>query len=236
MDNGLQEVISAAVNGTGHRPAKETPKRRVPQLSVVATERPAPPEAETEEPRLDETTPNTVPNGTTFPPTSHLLGHGSLRLAFWICGFHDALMERQRNGDQLTEKEELLLSLSPRDFADIRPLVIETTLGRLDAVVNAPDLPVEAADLAAIHPMEAFALATLRNLSQRARETLLQDGPDAALALFGESAEVLEPLAIFRLVFSTALDLVESFERVVPVDAMVLSRLAEALDAEVDRI
>ena len=64
--------------------------------------------------------------------------------------------------------------------------------------------------------MEGFGLTTLRSLSRRARRTLEEDGPDAALSLFGQSAGVMEPLAIFRLVFTTALDLVESFERLVP--------------------
>ncbi|HET6307824.1 MAG TPA: hypothetical protein VFG12_11595 [Rhodopila sp.] len=229
MDNGLQDVISAAANSAGRKPAKSAPNRRVPQLSVVGTD---PSEAAASEPATD------VSRETTFrsAPAAGQLGHIGLRLAFWVCGFHAALMERHQNGEQLTKKEELLLTLSPDDFVGIRPHVIDMTLSRLDAVVNAPDLPAKPKDFAAIHPMEAFALTTLRSLARRARRTLEEDGPDAALSMFGESAGVMEPLAIFRLVFSTALDLVESFERLIPGDTSLLSRLAEALDSEVDRI
>jgi hypothetical protein len=235
MDNGLQDVISAAVNGPGRKPAKEGSGRRVPQLSVVGTERPT-----AREPAQEAEPAATVSPETAFraAPVGGIgqLGHSGLRLAFWVCGFHDALMERHRHGEQLTKKEELLLTLSPNDFAGIRPLVIDMTLSRLDAVVNASDLPAKPKDFCAIHPMEAFGLTTLRSLSRRARRTLEEDGPDAALSLFGQSAGVMEPLAIFRLVFTTALDLVESFERLVPSETALLSRLAEALDSEVDRI
>jgi hypothetical protein len=43
-------------------------------------------------------------------------------------------------------------------------------------------------------------------------------------------------LAIFQLVFTTALDLVEAFERLIPTEAKLLARLAEALDSEVEKI
>ncbi|HEX3575608.1 MAG TPA: hypothetical protein VHU42_13480 [Rhodopila sp.] len=235
MDNGLQDVISAAAVGAGRKSAKDAPARRVPQLSVVETEHPVPQDvAQAAEPAdmvSSESSFRAPPLGGGFQ-----LGHSGLRLAFWVCGFHDALMERHRQGEQLTKKEELLLTLSPNDFAGIRPMVIDMTLSRLDAVVNAPDLPAKPKDLGAIHPMVAFALTTLRSLSRRARRTLEEDGPDAALSLFGQGADVMEPLAIFRLVFTTALDLVESFERLVPTDTALLSRLAEGLDSEVDRI
>jgi hypothetical protein len=102
--------------------------------------------------------------------------------------------------------------------------------------MNSPALPADVEDLQNTHPMEVFALTTLRNLSRRARQALDAEGPDAALALFGQSTEVMEPLAIFQLVFMTALDLVESFERLIPAEASLLARLAEALDSEVDRI
>jgi hypothetical protein len=240
MDNGLQDVISAAANAAGRKPAKDATGRRVPQLSVVDTQRPPSSEAPLEATRYAPEPAGSVSNETILPAApvggSFQLGHSGLRLAFWVCGFRDALMERHRQGEQLTKKEELLLTLSPNDFAGIRPLVIDMTLSRLDAVVNASDLPAKPKDLSAVHPMEAFALTTLRSLSRRARRTLEDDGPDAALSLFGESGGVLEPLAIFRLVFTTALDLVESFERLVPAPTALLARLAEALDSEVDRI
>ncbi|MDR3535116.1 MAG: hypothetical protein P4L71_01325 [Acetobacteraceae bacterium] len=231
MDNGLQDVISAAVSRNGPKMGSGRTGRRAPQLSVVETESPAAQEAEAATIASTETTSRTAPAG-----GSSQLGDGGLRLAFWVCAFHDALMKRRAQGEELTENEEYLLELSPKDFAGIRPLVIDMTLGRLAAVVNAPDLPTEFDDLGTVHQMEVFALTTLRNLSSRARQTFETDGPDAALSLFGQSAEGLDPLAIFRLVFTTALDLVESFERIIPADAMLLSRLAEALDSEVDRI
>ena len=166
------------------------------------------------------------------------LGPGGLRLAFWLCGFHDALMERRRNGEQLTEGEELLVTLSSADFVGMRPLVVDMTLGRLETVVNEPGLLEQANVTGAGAPeaMEVFALTTLRNLSQRAGQLLQDEGPEAALALFGESRCVVEPLAIFQLVFTAALDLVEAFERMIPVEARLLVRLAEELDSEVERI
>jgi hypothetical protein len=166
------------------------------------------------------------------------LGVGGVRLAFWLCGFHDALMERRRHGEQLTESEELLIRMSRKDFAGMRPFVIGMTLDRLKALVNAPDLMLEANISAAGGPgaMEMFALATLRSLSQRACQLLQDKGADAALSLFGDNGDVQEPLAIFQRVFTTALDLVEAFERIIPTEAKLLARLAEALDSEVEKI
>ena len=240
MNNGLQEVISAAINGSGHKAARAAAARQVPQLSVVETGRPAALEPDPAPSASAETTfrvaqaetsARAVPAG-----ESDLLEHGGLRLAFWLSGFHDALTERRQKGEELTEQEELLLELSTKDFAGLRPFAIERTLGRLDAVVNAPDLFANADDPGTGHPMEAFALTTLRGLANHARQVLEEEGPDAALSLFGDSAGVVEPLAILRLVFSTALDLIEAFERIIPTEAVLLSRLAEALDSEVDRI
>jgi hypothetical protein len=239
MDNGLQDVISAAV-GAGRKVAKEPARRRVPQLSIVETGRSDAPATPAAAKVSSAAAFRTVPNETTprnpAPAAGAHLGQGGLRLAFWVCGFHEALMERRRQGQQLTEKEEFLLALSPKDFAGIRPLVVDMTLARFDAVMNSPALPADVEDLQNTHPMEVFALTTLRNLSRRARQALDAEGPDAALALFGQSTEVMEPLAIFQLVFMTALDLVESFERLIPAEASLLARLAEALDSEVDRI
>jgi hypothetical protein len=174
----------------------------------------------------------------TSPSETSQLGAGGVRLAFWLCGFHDALMERRRHGEQLTESEELLIRMSRKDFAGMRPFVINMTLDRLNALVNAPDLIGEAEASGADRPgaMEMFAVATLRGLSQRACQLLQADGADAALSLFGESGDVQEPLAIFQLVFTTALDLVEAFERLIPTEAKLLARLAEALDSEVEKI
>jgi hypothetical protein len=161
-----------------------------------------------------------------------------VRLAFWLCGFHDALMERRRHGEQLTDSEELLIRMSRKDFAGMRPFVIGMTLDRLNALVNAPELMVEAEISGAGGPgaMEIFALASLRSLSQRACQLLQEKGADAALSFFGANASVQEPLAIFQQVFTTALDLLEAFERIIPTEAKLLARLAEALDSEVEKI
>jgi hypothetical protein len=169
---------------------------------------------------------------------NHLLRPGGLRLAFSLCGFHDALMERLRQGEKLTESEDFLVRMAREDFAAMRPFVINMTLDRLNALVNAPDLTDEAETSGAngLGAMEAFALATLRSLSHRACQLLEKDGPDAALSLFGECSGVQEPLAVFQQVFTTALDLVEVFERLIPGEAKLLARLAEALDSEVEKI
>jgi hypothetical protein len=167
------------------------------------------------------------------------LGEGGIRLAFWLCGFHDALMERRRLGEPLTESEEVLIRLSSADFPGMRPVVVDMTLGRLDALVNSPEMLVEAAGPGETGPaaMEVFALATLRSLSERANQIFCDEGPDAAMALFGEtSSSVMKPLAIFQLVFTAALDLVEAFKRIIPTEAKLLIQLAEALDSEVEKI
>jgi hypothetical protein len=164
------------------------------------------------------------------------LGPNGLRLAFSLCGFHGALMERLRDGGKLTEREELLVTLARKDFASLRPFVIGMTLDRLNALVNAPDLTNEVAGADAPGALEVFAVATLRNLAQRACQMLQEDGPDAAFSLFGDVGGEQDPLAIFQRVFTTALDLVEVFERIIPTEAKLLARLAEAFDSEVEKI
>ena len=151
-------------------------------------------------------------------------------------GFHSALMERVRRGEALTEREELLVTVARKDFASLRPFVIGMTLDRLNALVNAPDLTREVAGADAPGALEVFAVATLRSLGHRANNLLQEDGPDAALSLFGEIEGEHDPLAIFQRVFTTALDLVEVFERSTPSKAKLLARLAEALDSEVEKI
>jgi hypothetical protein len=164
------------------------------------------------------------------------IGPNGLHLAFSLCGFHSALMERLRQGETLTEREELLVTLARKDFARLRPFVTAMTLDRLNALVNAPELTREVAGTDAPGALEVFAVATLRSLGHRASQLLQEDGPDAALALFGEIKGEKDPLAIFQRVFTTALDLVEVFERIAPAKARLLARLAEALDSEVEKI
>jgi len=251
MNNGLHEVISAAAQ---NRERKDR-DRPIPLLRAVVTEPAAiRPAAETPSEPVDRRKRRvstaaradkvTVASPDTSQPASSTttaaclgakLGDGGLRLAFWLCGFHDALTERQRRGERLTESEALLLAMSASDFAGLQNSIIDMTLGRLESLVNAPEF-VDDAHIAGTRPMELFALQTLRNLSQRARATLRQDGPDAALALFGEAGETRGPLAIFQRVFTTALDMVEAFERMIPGEAPLLMQLAEALDSEVEKI
>jgi hypothetical protein len=225
MNDGLQDVISAAVENAARKTAAEASGRRVPQLRAVETDRPA--------------TEAAAPIWTDSPFSGDgQLGRGGLRLSFWLCGFHAAMAERQGKGEPLTEQEQSLLALSGKDFAALRPLVINQAIARLQAVVNAPELVTQEADGAAAEPgaLDLFALDSLRRLARRARELLEEDGPDAALNLFGKGAGVQEPLAIFQMVFSTALGLVEAFEGLVPSDSRLLPRLGEALGSEIERI
>ncbi len=165
-----------------------------------------------------------------FPSADGGTGPGTLRLAFWLCGFHGALMERRQHGEKLTPSEELLVQMSSKDFANMRPMMIEMILDRLKAVLHDPQWTGQGG------PMERFAVATLGNLADRAGELFRDAGPDAALSLFGTAEAANEPLAIFQQVFTTALDLVEAFERIIPGKSKLLDRLAEALDSEVEKI
>jgi hypothetical protein len=222
MDAGSTVTFAAGPRSTVAKPAEQ---------HESITTRPA----TRASPRIGVTPMNVSLN---FSDASAQLGPRGLRLAFWLCGFHDALMERRRRGEALTESEELLVNLSSADLVGMRPFVVEMTLGRLHGVVNAPGLlkDAEATGPSSPGPMEVFALTTLRNLSQRACQALQEEGPEAALGLFGEAGCTLEPLAIFQLVFTAALDLVEAFERMIPTKAKLLVRLADALDSEVEKI
>lgn len=166
------------------------------------------------------------------------LGRSGLRMAFWLCGFEETMRERQRLGETLTAQEQSLLALARKDFVAIRPEVIELALERLQAVVSASAFVpgVEQLGEQAPGPMELFALETLRAFSQRASDLLRGEGPAAALLLFGDGNTVVEPLAVFQLVFTTSVGLVESFERVIAGEAKLLNRLGEMLGSEVERI
>ena len=224
MNDGLRDVISAAVEGAGRKILPDA-ARRGPQLRAVASDGAAP-----------DWTPATELETAVRPGVSggegEQLGRVGLRIAFWLCGFHEVLLERRRKGETLTEREESLLTLSARDFVGIRSTVVKMAISRLHAVLNAPDLVVEA-DTGA---MEIFALETLRNLSRRAQELFQQGDADTALALFGEAASLKEPLAIFQIVFTTALGLVEMYEQLIPKHSAMLARIAKALNSEVERI
>ena len=182
-----------------------------------------------------------------LPPASEIpaLGRAGLRMAFWLCGFHEVLLERQRAGERLSEREQSLLTLSLADFANIRPAIISAALWRFHDTVHDPAL-LTAANGVAVDPAdnpqavpthaELFALETVGNLASRARQTFETNGPDAALSLFGGDSLLQEPLAIFQSVFSSAVGLIEFFQRQAPVGQGLLVRLAEALNAEVGRI
>ena len=158
-----------------------------------------------------------------------------MRLAFWLCGFHEALVERQRQGDQLTPREESLLALARKDFVSLRPALVGMALSHLDGGVNDAGL-FAASDAGPQVAAEMFALATMRNLAATGRQTLQDTGADEALSLFGGDGTVQDPLAVFQLVFSATLGLVEAFDRVVPGGSKTLGKLAAALDAEIGKI
>ena len=168
------------------------------------------------------------------------IGRGGFRLVFWLCGFHNAFLERHRRGEQLTEHEEGLLALTHEKFKDIRLVVIRMALERLRAVVNAPALLAEIEAGASygkpLGTMERFALETLQGLSRRSLQLLQESGPDTAFSLFSEDADMQEPLAIFQQVFTTAIALVESFERLNTSDSKLLARLTATLGSEVEGI
>lgn len=216
MQDGLRDVITAAAAGGARQADLPSAAGRVTPLRAVD-----PPAA---------TTPPSLP----FLPDADHLGRGGLRLAFWLCGLQEALLERQRQGGRLTPREELLLALSRQDFISLRPTVTGMALAHLDAIVNdadlltAPEMPPVAAEL--------FALDTVRSLAARGAQTLRELGAEAALALFGGDGTVQNPLAVFQLVFSAALGLVETLQRLAPAGSETLSRLAAALDAEIGRI
>ena len=254
MNDGLQDVISAAIGASERKAAPEAPGRWAPQLRAVDTKRdgirnleplalaPAPEPAPT--PAV-ASAPAPAPASAPAPATEAFgetdqIGRGGLRLAFWLCGFHDAFSERRRRGEQLTEHEESLLALTRNEFIDIRSVVIKMALERLNAVANAPALLAEVEAGASrgkpLGTMEGFALETLRSLSRRALQLLQESGPDAAFSLFSEDAYMQEPLAIFQQVFTTAATLVESFERLNTSESKLLSRLAATLGSEVEGI
>ena len=156
MQDGLRDVITAAAAGGARQADLPSAAGRVTPLRAVD-----PPAA---------TTPPSLP----FLPDADHLGRGGLRLAFWLCGLQEALLERQRQGGRLTPREESLLALSRQDFISLRPTVTGMALAHLDAIVNdadlltAPEMPPVAAEL--------FALDTVRSLAARGAQTLREFG------------------------------------------------------------
>lgn len=226
MTDSLQEVISAAAevaadkaSWAGGIPRQVSLLRAVqtPQLATVRPARSAPP---------------STPSVTDPAP----LGRSGLRMAFWLCGFHATIRERQHRGETLSQRETSLLALSSKDFASLRPTVISMAIEHLTGVVGQFNRRDAAPSGRAPGEMEAFALESMGSLSSRASALLRDVGPDAALSLFGGDASVQEPLAIYQLIFSTVVSLAESFRPFVPRDAAVLQELIETLGSEVERI
>lgn len=226
MTDSLQDVIAAAVDGAADKagPADGV-SRRVPLLRAVQT------------PQLAAVRSAPAAPPPTYPLTDPApLGRSGLRMAFWLCGFHETIRERQQRGETLNQRETSLLALSSKDFASIRPTVIGMAIEHLKAVLGHYSRRDAAPGGRAPSEMEAFALESVCSLSLRASELLRDDGPDTALSLFGGDASVQEPLAIYQLVFSTVVSLAESFRQFIPKEAAVLQDLIETLGSEVERI
>ena len=220
MNDVLRDVISIAAEGSSRTAQRnESTRRAAPLQSVKPT--PAPADTNVKHPPAD----NSLVD----------FGRNSLRQAFWICGFHEVLLDRERRGERLSDQEQSLIALSRNDFKTIRPAVVEMALQHLHSVVHDaaflpgnPACPPSATDV--------FAIETLRRLAAHGRQTLRDAGPDAAMSLFGGGVAAIEPLAIFQLVFSAALNLLETFDRLTPEPSGVLAQLSHALDAEVGKI
>lgn len=211
MDDGLRDVLSIAAEGGSRASAPRAPT----SLRAVA--------------------PAEAPTGTgAQDPEMPQLGRGGLRQAFWLCGFHEVLREREKKGETLTEREQSLLTLSQSDFLTIRNTVIGLALQHLDAVVHGPCILSETGERQSV--TELFTVETLRNMVVHGRQAMHDAGPDAALSLFGGGEHTIEPLAIFQLVFSAAIGLVDTFARSTQAGSGVLARLSTALDAEIGRI
>jgi hypothetical protein len=227
MNDTLRDVITAAGDGAGRHASGPAVPRRVPKLRAVETD---PTEAPTPS-GFGATLTDDIP-----PAEEETLGRLGLRLAFWLCGFRNALLERGRQGEKPSEREESLLALSSRDFQHLRPLVIGMVLVRLHDVIHAPEFLPEAQAAAGASALEAFAFETLRNLSERGQQVAHKDGPDTALAMFGGAPGMQEPLEIFQTVFTAALALVEAFQEQLPANAKLLPQLAKALETEAQRV
>ncbi|MGI4951354.1 MAG: hypothetical protein ACRYGM_06080 [Janthinobacterium lividum] len=222
MNDVLRDVISVAAEGSARSHQERSHQERGGQERGRVTNLAA-----------ARSTPAAASAAAAGPAASEL-GRNGLRQAFWICGFHEVLLERERRGERLSDQEQSLISLSRNDFRIIRPAVVEMALHHLHGVVHDPAfLP---ATPAAASPNDVFAIETLRRLAAHGQQTLREDGPDAAMALFGGGPATVEPLAIFQLVFSAALNLLDGFDQLTAEPSAVLARLSRALDAEVGTI
>lgn len=229
MDDSLKDVLAAATDcGAAGKPVSaDGPSRRAPLLRAVDNRPAVAPQPATGTPELMSL--GVLGNGAPF-------GRSGLRLAFWLCGFHETLRDRQSRGETLSQRETSLLALSGKDFAAIRPAVIQMAIEHLQSVLSQTERHGASQDRPVPVEMEAFAFSCLFSLAARAAELLRDKGSDAALSLFGGGPTVQEPLAIFQLVFSTAVGLAESFVRLIPEDAALLDTMIESLGSAVERI
>ena len=216
MDESLKDVLSIAAERGSQATATQDASHTAAPLRAAAEVAPAKPTG--------------VPDH-----EMQQLGRGGLRQAFWLCGFHEAMREREKKGEPLTDREKSLIALSQNDFLTIRTTVIGLAIQHLDAVVHGPRVLPET-DEPQPTATEMFAVETLRNLVMHSRKAMQHDGPNAALSLFGGGEHTIEPLAIFQMVFSAAIGLLEAFQRLAPGGSDVLARLSNALDAEVGRV
>lgn len=216
MDESLRDVLSIAAERGGRATATRDASHTAAPLRAVA--------------EAAATKPTGVPDH-----EMQQLGRGGLRQAFWLCGFHEAMREREKKGESLTEREKSLIALSQNDFLTIRTTVIGLAIQHLEAVVHGLRV-LPGTDEPQPTATEMFAVETLRNLASHSRKALQHAGPDAALSLFGGGEHTTEPLAIFQMVFSAAIGLLEAFQRLAPGGSDVLARLSDALDAEVGRV
>jgi hypothetical protein len=216
MDESLRDVLSIAAARGSQATATQNASHTAGPLRAVAE--------------------GAAPEPTGVPDHEmQQLGRGGLRQAFWLCGFHEAMREREKKGEILTEREKSLIALSQNDFLTIRTTVIGLAMKHLDAVVHGLRVLPET-DETQPTATEMFAVETLRNLVVHSRKAMQDAGPNAALSLFGGGEHTTEPLAIFQMVFSATIGLLEAFQRLAPGGSDVLTRLSDALDAEVGRI
>ena len=228
MNEGLRDVLAAASRAPGAGSADVVALIAAP----AHAQRPPPVQA----PALRAVPPAPAPRhaAAKAPSPPPQIGHIGLRLGFWLSGFHEALQERLDAGETIAEREASLLDLSRREFAGLRPAVIAMAVQRLHSVLGSEGS--EADSGSSQGAMEQFAHSTLRDLSRQASALLETDGPDAAFSLLGGDASTIDPLKIFQVVFTTALDLADSFASMVGTGCGSLRRTAHALETEIERV
>jgi hypothetical protein len=223
MSDRLQDVLAAASGTTAGRENVEPLSRRVHKLRAVT-----PGLLDSLEP---VGVPRSAPNDGGFD-----LGWGGLRVAFWLGGLLEAMAERDVCGEPSSEREASLIVLIERDFAAMRPSVIAMVISRLDEILASPRFDAKLDAPGAKDHAGSFALNTLRNLSKEASRLLQTSGPDEAIALFGAASGKLQPVTIYQLVFDTALDILDSFQRLQPNRSELMQMLAEALESAIERV